>query len=47
MVITAANLPATAPQGINILFQDTHAEGREFINGDWIAYDSQGRSKWF
>jgi|GEM_PF-4804437 len=30
---------------MNTFFQDTHAKGHKFINGDWIAYDSQGRSK--
>ncbi len=43
----SSHLAGNGPQRINILFQDTHAEGHKFIDGDWIAYDSQGRYKWF
>lgn len=43
----SSHLAGNGPQGSNILFQDTHAEWRKFIDVDWITYDSQGRYEWF
>jgi prepilin-type N-terminal cleavage/methylation domain-containing protein len=43
----SSHLKKGRPAGGNILFQDTHAEWRQFREMGWVTHDSQSRYAWF